>query len=142
MLFLTLIGLIIVVWYAAARAPAFAGRPTVLGASVGIFIGLGVAAYLLIMLLQWALQDDEIIAASLLLKSVLFTVVTLGTIFLVQLIFPGIRGGPPPTFIYRHPVLRRITHWVNVIAISFLVMSGLQIFNARPDLYWGNQSNF
>jgi thiosulfate reductase cytochrome b subunit len=142
MLLLALVGLIIVVWYAAARAPAFAGRPTVLGASVGIFMGLGVAAYLLMLLLQWAFQDDQNIASSLLLTSVLATVVTLGTVFLVQLIFPAIKGGPAPTFIYRHPVLRRITHWVNVIAITFLVMSGLQIFNARPDLYWGNQSNF
>ena len=45
-------------------------------------------------------------------------------------------------YVYRHSVLIRITHWINVIAITFLVMSGLQIFNARPDLYWGNQSNF
>jgi thiosulfate reductase cytochrome b subunit len=49
---------------------------------------------------------------------------------------------PAKVFIYRHTVLIRITHWINVVAITFLVMSGLQIFNARPDLYWGKQSNF
>jgi thiosulfate reductase cytochrome b subunit len=49
---------------------------------------------------------------------------------------------PAKVFVYRHTVLIRITHWINVIAITFLVMSGLQIFNARPDLYWGHQSNF
>jgi len=49
---------------------------------------------------------------------------------------------PAKVYIYRHTVLIRITHWINVVAITFLVMSGLQIFNARPDLYWGNQSDF
>jgi len=49
---------------------------------------------------------------------------------------------PAKVFIYRHTVLIRITHWINVVAITFLVMSGLQIFNARPDLYWGRQSDF
>jgi thiosulfate reductase cytochrome b subunit len=49
---------------------------------------------------------------------------------------------PGKVLIYRHTVLIRITHWINVVAITFLVMSGLQIFNARPDLYWGNQSDF
>jgi thiosulfate reductase cytochrome b subunit len=49
---------------------------------------------------------------------------------------------PGKVFIYRHTVLIRITHWINVVAITFLVMSGLQIFNARPDLYWGSQSDF
>lgn len=48
----------------------------------------------------------------------------------------------PKVFIYRHTVLVRITHWINVICITFLLMSGLQIFNARPNLYWGQQSNF
>lgn len=39
--------------------------------------------------------------------------------------------------IYRHTVVVRITHWVNVIVISLLLMSGMQIFNAHPRLYWG-----
>jgi thiosulfate reductase cytochrome b subunit len=44
--------------------------------------------------------------------------------------------------IYRHTILVRITHWINVICMTILLMSGLQIFNARPDLYWGQRSDF
>ncbi|HEY5107408.1 MAG TPA: cytochrome b/b6 domain-containing protein [Caulobacteraceae bacterium] len=39
--------------------------------------------------------------------------------------------------IYRHSRAVRVTHWVNVVLISMLLMSGLQIFNAHPRLYWG-----
>lgn len=42
----------------------------------------------------------------------------------------------------RHSLLVRITHWINVICITILVMSGLQIFNAHPALYLGQQSHF
>src|SRR5262249_50668553 len=38
---------------------------------------------------------------------------------------------------YRHALATRITHWVNVLCISLLLMSGLQILNAHPRLYWG-----
>ncbi|MGH6760519.1 MAG: cytochrome b/b6 domain-containing protein [Phyllobacterium sp.] len=38
---------------------------------------------------------------------------------------------------YRHRLPVRLTHWINVVAIIFLLMSGLQIFNAHPFLYWG-----
>mgnify|MGYP000070297327 CR=1 FL=1 len=31
-------------------------------------------------------------------------------------------------------------HWVNVLAFILLLMSGLQIFNAHPALYWGKSS--
>jgi thiosulfate reductase cytochrome b subunit len=31
-------------------------------------------------------------------------------------------------------------HWVNVLALLVLLMSGLQIFNAHPALYWGKSS--
>ena len=41
------------------------------------------------------------------------------------------------TFIRRHSVVTRITHWINVLCLSLLLMSGLQIFNAHPSLYWG-----
>jgi thiosulfate reductase cytochrome b subunit len=49
---------------------------------------------------------------------------------------------PPPArpareVIYRHGVIVRLTHWINVLAISLLLMSGAQIFNAHPRLYWG-----
>ncbi len=42
----------------------------------------------------------------------------------------------------RHSVIVRVTHWVNVLCISVLLMSGLQIFNAHPALYWGNIATF
>lgn len=44
--------------------------------------------------------------------------------------------------IRRHTVVARLTHWLNVLAISLLLMSGLQIFNAHPALYWGHKSTF
>ncbi|MEM4987554.1 cytochrome b/b6 domain-containing protein [Collimonas sp. H4R21] len=40
-------------------------------------------------------------------------------------------------FIRRHSATVRITHWLNVVCFSFLLLSGLQIFNAHPRLYWG-----
>src|SRR5665213_112699 len=53
-------------------------------------------------------------------------------------------GAAPPAVpaggrevIYRHTLIVRVTHWLNVIVISLLLMSGLQIFNAHPRLYWG-----
>ena len=46
-------------------------------------------------------------------------------------------GKPGREVIYRHTVLVRVTHWINLLAISLLLMSGLQIFNAHPSLYWG-----
>jgi thiosulfate reductase cytochrome b subunit len=49
---------------------------------------------------------------------------------------------PRKTLVRRHGAVTRITHWVNVLAISFLLLSGLQIFNAHPALYWGAKSVF
>lgn len=46
------------------------------------------------------------------------------------------------TLIYRQSGLTRLTHWIWAVAMLFLVMSGLQIFNARPNLYIGQQSGF
>lgn len=43
--------------------------------------------------------------------------------------------------IYRHTPTIRLTHWVNVLCVAILLMSGLQIFNAHPRLYWGNTGN-
>jgi thiosulfate reductase cytochrome b subunit len=40
----------------------------------------------------------------------------------------------------RHPWPLRLMHWINVLAVSILLMSGLQIFNAHPSLYWGKSS--
>ncbi len=39
--------------------------------------------------------------------------------------------------VYRHRLVTRMTHWVNVLCVSLLLMSGLQILNAHPALYWG-----
>ena len=50
--------------------------------------------------------------------------------------------GPGRGYIERHSLVVRITHWVNVLCLLVLLMSGLQIFNAHPALYWGNISNF
>ena len=41
---------------------------------------------------------------------------------------------------YRHTGPVRIMHWINVIALTILLMSGLNIFNAHPALYWGKSS--
>ena len=52
---------------------------------------------------------------------------------------------PPPKrkreVIYRHAVLVRLTHWVNALTILVLVGSGLNIFNAHPQLYWGQKGS-
>lgn len=39
---------------------------------------------------------------------------------------------------HRWPV--RLMHWVNVVALVMLLMSGLEIFNAHPALNWGKSS--
>lgn len=49
---------------------------------------------------------------------------------------------PPRVTVRRHSLATRLTHWVNVLAVSLLLMSGLQIFNAHPALYWGQASTF
>ena len=41
---------------------------------------------------------------------------------------------------YRHGLAIRLMHWVNVASVFVLLMSGLQIFNAHPALYWGKSS--
>src|SRR5512140_941312 len=42
----------------------------------------------------------------------------------------------------RHALAIRVMHWINVVALTLLLMSGLQIFNAHPALYWGVKSTF
>ncbi|WP_049732130.1 cytochrome b/b6 domain-containing protein [Rhizobium ecuadorense] len=39
--------------------------------------------------------------------------------------------------VYRHSLAVRLSHWVNVLCLTVLLFSGLQIFNAHPALYWG-----
>jgi thiosulfate reductase cytochrome b subunit len=51
----------------------------------------------------------------------------------------GTQDAPPRReIIYRHAVVVRVTHWINVLCLTLLLMSGLQIFNYHPALYWGN----
>ena len=40
--------------------------------------------------------------------------------------------------IYRHTLIVRIAHWINALCFLLLLMSGMQIFNAHPMLYWGH----
>ena len=51
------------------------------------------------------------------------------------------RSAPAPRWkrvlIRRHSVVTRLTHWLNVLCLAILLMSGLQIFNAYPRLHWG-----
>jgi thiosulfate reductase cytochrome b subunit/DMSO/TMAO reductase YedYZ molybdopterin-dependent catalytic subunit len=44
--------------------------------------------------------------------------------------------------IYRQSVFTRLTHWVWALSLFFLLLSGLQIFNAHPVLYIGEESGF
>ena len=41
---------------------------------------------------------------------------------------------------YRHTLPVRIMHWINVIALTILFMTGLNIFGAHPALNWGKSS--
>jgi len=43
--------------------------------------------------------------------------------------------------VYRHRWPVRAGHWLNVVCLFILIMSGLQIFNAHPALYWGDRSD-
>ena len=44
------------------------------------------------------------------------------------------RGGD---LIYRQRRPTRIWHWLNALSVVVMLMSGLMIFNAHPELYWG-----
>ncbi|WP_455296976.1 cytochrome b/b6 domain-containing protein [Brucella pituitosa] len=44
--------------------------------------------------------------------------------------------------VYRQCLLTRFTHWIWAASLFFLLLSGLQIFNAHPTLYLGNESGF
>lgn len=46
------------------------------------------------------------------------------------------------TLVYRQSIWTRLTHWSWALALIFLLLSGLQIFNAHPTLYLGEQSGF
>nr|WP_314543135.1 cytochrome b/b6 domain-containing protein [uncultured Massilia sp.] len=44
---------------------------------------------------------------------------------------------PKTVLVPRHSLLTRLTHWINAVCLGVLLLSGLQIFNAWPNLYWG-----
>ncbi len=46
----------------------------------------------------------------------------------------------PARRIYRHKLPVRVMHWINVLCLTVMLGSGLNIFNAHPTLYWGNDS--
>ena len=59
------------------------------------------------------------------------------------------RRGPPDralpdgrVAVYRHPLLVRAAHWASALSVVVLLLSGLQILNAHPALYWGEASRF
>src|SRR5947207_15950446 len=43
--------------------------------------------------------------------------------------------------VYRHALPTRMAHWIVVLCLPILTLSGLQIFNAHPALYWGDRSD-
>jgi len=48
---------------------------------------------------------------------------------------------PAARLSYRHTLPIRLTHWTNAVVLIILMMSGFQIFNAPPALYWGDRSD-
>jgi thiosulfate reductase cytochrome b subunit len=60
----------------------------------------------------------------------------------VQLRIAATDRAKRPVIIYRHSALIRLTHWVGVVCVTLLLLSGLQIFNAHPALYLGQVSDF
>jgi thiosulfate reductase cytochrome b subunit len=51
-----------------------------------------------------------------------------------------LRGGR--LLIYRHPLLVRLTHWLNLACLVVMLLSGLQILCAHPAFYWGDTARF
>ncbi|GFE62810.1 cytochrome b/b6 domain-containing protein [Geobacter sp. AOG2] len=47
---------------------------------------------------------------------------------------------PQGTLYRRHSLAVRIMHWLAVVTLPILLMSGLNIFNADPELHWGKSS--
>lgn len=42
----------------------------------------------------------------------------------------------------RHALTTRLWHWINLVCLAILFMSGLNIFNAHPRLYWGQKGSW
>jgi thiosulfate reductase cytochrome b subunit len=43
----------------------------------------------------------------------------------------------PGQLVKRHRLSTRLWHWINVVTLAVMMMSGMMIFNAHPRLYWG-----
>jgi len=54
----------------------------------------------------------------------------------------GLVPDGPYVLFKRHGLYVRLAHWINALCLIVLFMSGLQIFNAHPALYWGKSSDF
>jgi thiosulfate reductase cytochrome b subunit len=52
---------------------------------------------------------------------------------------PAAIAAPRPLYL-RHALAVRVMHWINAVALTIMLMSGLQIFNAHPALYVGDSS--
>jgi thiosulfate reductase cytochrome b subunit len=92
-------------------------------------------------------KDDKIVAAAstthrnrLVLGREQATVAVAGKPMMADTDVISEDSGPAPARAYlfhRHALAVRVTHWINAIAIVFLIGTGLNIFNAHPALYWG-----
>ena len=49
---------------------------------------------------------------------------------------------PTGPLVYRQRLITRITHWVWAVSLFFLMLTGLQIFNAHPSLHIGKEAGF
>jgi hypothetical protein len=49
---------------------------------------------------------------------------------------------PQGPLVYRQRLMTRITHWIWAVSLFFLMLTGLQIFNAHPSLHIGKESGF
>ncbi len=49
---------------------------------------------------------------------------------------------PTGPLIYRQSLLTRLTHWIWAVCLFFLLLTGLQIFNAFPSLHIGKEAGF
>jgi thiosulfate reductase cytochrome b subunit len=54
---------------------------------------------------------------------------------------PASKPSATTEIIYRHTLVVRVTHWINVVCIALLLLSGQQIFMAHPMLYWGQKGD-
>ena len=49
---------------------------------------------------------------------------------------------PQGPVVYRQKLVTRLAHWLWAVSLLFLMLTGLQIFNAFPSLHIGQESGF